>query len=195
MEPKSEKERIEAYLDSMNMDEMTLDEKVAYIAQEVSKIPWGDAVSVVDVLDEGYGNCTGKHKLMQVCLDRLHVRYNTVVCTFKWGEQEVRYPENLQRILWEGEWEHGHNFIQFPNGKYLDVTWDPALEKFGFRVLPKDWTTENSFIGVKNIKRQWEGAPIDETKKDLINALPSVLQERRERFMTAFIEWIKSVRN
>lgn len=188
-----EKNLARSYLEAINLDGLKLSEKAEKVAKEISKIPWGSEKTVEGVLQNKNGNCTGKHKLLQACFDVLHVRYNTVVCTFKWGEQEIRYPENLQRILWEGEWEHGHNFVQLAEGNYLDVTWDPRLSGFGFRVLPESWTTQDSFVGVINIKRRWDGAPIDETKQDLINALPKVLQERRERFLEEFEKWINEI--
>lgn len=186
-------DEVRSYLNSQDLDGLNLNQKVEKIAKQISKIPWGDAKTAEEVLQKGYGSCSGKHKLLSACLDLLHVRHRPVVCTFRWGDQEVRYPENLQRILWEGEWEHGHNFIQLENGNYIDITWDPKLAPFGFRVLPDDWTVNDTFIGVKNIKRRWDGAPVDETKQDLVNALPKVLQERRERFLQEFIKWIKEI--
>ena len=186
-------EEVRAYMDTLKLDGLTLNEKVERLAHTISKIPWGSEATLLGVLKNNNGNCTGKHALLEACLTILHVRFRTVVCTFKWGEQEVRYPENLQRILWEGEWEHGHNYVQLENGNYVDVTWDPRLSAFGFKVLPDSWTIDDTFVGVRNIKRRWDGAPVQETKQDLINALPAVLQERRERFMQAFIDWMNEV--
>src|SRR3989338_4671585 len=134
----------------------------------VAKIPWGEGRTIEEVLAiKKVGTCTGKHLVLQACLDALGIPYTPVVCTFRWGDQPIEYPERLKKMLKEGEWEHGHNFVTIPigNSKHIDVdvTWDPALEDFGFLSFPKDWDGKTPFIGVKNIIERWEGVDVEGT--------------------------------
>ena len=97
------------------------------------------------------------------------------------------------------EWEHGHNFVQVPNGKTqewmdLDVTWDPPLARFGFGVLPATWNGTEPFVGIRKIIRRWDGASIADKKKELIASLTSDQQANREHFLHAFIDWMASMR-
>lgn len=164
------------------------------VAIMVSQIPWGEGRTVEEVLStKKVGTCTGKHLVLQACLDELGIKYAQVVCTFRWGDQPIRYPESLRRILNEGEWEHGHNFVQIErNGSKvdLDITWNPELAQYGFLSLPSDWNGETSFVGVTNIIRRWDGADIGTMKKKLIESLDPATRERRERFLKTFIAWV-----
>ncbi len=162
-------------------------------AQAVSAIPWGEARTVEEVLDKGFGTCTGKHLLLQKCLDALSIPYQPVVCTFRWNEQDIDLPDHLKDILDEGEWVHGHNFIQV-QGMDLDVTWDPDLSAYGFGSLPEDWNGSEPFVGLTPIIERWDGVDISEKKKELIGSLDEDQRERRDRFLNGFIEWIGSLR-
>ena len=184
---------IENYLIELNLEELDETAKIIKVARAVAEIPWGEGRSIEEVFNKNVGTCTGKHKVLQGCFDQLGIKYQPVVCTFRWGEQGVDYPDELRQILAEGEWMHGHNFVKFDNGNYLDITWDSPLKKVGFKTLPADWTPLESFIGVQNIQEQWDGASIDEMKSQLINDLDPVTQERRERFLHGLIKWIDSV--
>ena len=187
------KNQIDHFLQGLHLDSLTEDEKIVAVAQAVSNIPWGEGRTVEEVFEKGVGTCTGKHKVLQACFDKLGIRYEPVVCTFKWSEQGVTYPAHLQAILDEGEWEHGHNFVKLQNGTYLDITWDPALAAFGFKILPNDWTPDKNHIGVAHIIQTWEGASIDEMKQTLIASLGEETKARREKFLHGFIEWIDSI--
>ena len=184
---------IDLFLEKLKLDNLNEEQKIIKIAQAVSDIPWGEGRNCEEVFEKWIGTCTGKHKVLQICFDKINIKYEPVVCTFKWGEQGIKYPKELQDILNEGEWEHGHNFIKLENDNYLDITWDQSLSQFGFKVLPHDWTPKNSFIGIQNIKQQWDGISIDEKKSQLINSLSPEMKERRERFLNKFIKWIDSI--
>ena len=140
-------------------------DQLIQLAHAVNGIPWGEARTVEEVLEKNIGTCTGKHLILQACFDELGIVYRPVVCTFKWSDQGLGLPEHLQSILDEGEWVHGHNFVQIQNedGEWidLDVTWDSPLSSHGFQPLPQDWDGNSSFIGVRNIIDRWDGASIE----------------------------------
>jgi len=165
----------------------------------VGEIPWGMGRTVNEVLvSKGVGTCTGKHRVLQQCFDILNIPYQPVVCTFKWGEQGIEYPKNLQKILNEGEeWDHGHNFVRAKNlgGRWIDidVNWDSHMKQFGF-IIANDWDGKSNLVAVKNIIERWDGVDIGEMKVQLIKSLSSKQRERRKKFLNGFIDWISSTR-
>lgn len=174
-----------------------MNDTLVAVAKEVAAIPWGEARTAEEVEKLHKGTCTGKHLLLEKRLKEAGILCRPVVCTFRWGDQKLQLPEDLEAILREGEWLHGHNFLQVKNSEGtwidLDVTWDPALAKYGFRTLPENWDGETSFVGLTSETR-WDGVSMVEKKADLINALDPRKKERRERFLKGFIPWIDSLR-
>lgn len=168
------------------------------LVQAVANIPWGEGRTIDEVLTTKHvGTCTGKHLVLAACFDALGIPYRTVVCSFLWSEQGIALPQHLYEILQEGEWRHGHNFMQIPSsaGEWIDIdiTWDPTLRPFGFLALPEDWDGETSFVGLQSMIERTNDAPI-ELKKEWLKSLTPALQERRERFLAAFFAWIKELR-
>ena len=166
---------------------------------DASQIPWGEGRTIEEVLDTKHvGTCTGKHLVLQACLDALKIPYRVVVCTFRWSEQNIQLPTELEEILKEGEWDHGHNFLQVLNDDKqwidVDVTWDPQLKAYGFLTFPEDWDGNTSFIGLHSMIQRWDDADA-EVKKQWINALTPEMKERREKFLHAFFTWIASLRS
>ncbi len=193
-----EKERVKSFLMDAGIYSLPVPGRLAATAQAVAKIPWGEGRTIEDVLaTRKVGTCTGKHLVLQACFDELGIRYRTVVCTFRWGEQGIRYPENLKAILAQGEWEHGHNFLQIEDGKGkyidIDITWNPELAPYGFRTFPVDWDGKTSFVGLDKVVRRWDGAGIKEKKSELIDSLAPEVRQRRERFLELFISWVGSI--
>jgi len=173
-------------------------EKIIRTCRLVSCIPWGEGRTLEEVLvTKKVGTCTGKHLVLQACLDEIGIRYRPVVCTFRWGDQCIKYTPSLRAILKKGEWEHGHNFVQIEreDGIYLDVdiTWNPKLKPYGFRTFPEDWNGKTPFVGVEKIVRRWDCADIASMKKELTEYLPPDVRERREHFLREFISWVDSI--
>lgn len=168
------------------------------LVHAVAEIPWGEGRTVGDVLEaKCVGTCTGKHLVLEQSLKALNIQYKTVVCSFKWSEQGIDLPDHLAAILTEGEWEHGHNFVQLQHGDEwidVDITWDSPLASYGFRTLPKDWNGTTSFVGIQPIAQRWDGADLAAKKHELIDALSPEIKERRQKFLDGFIAWIASLR-
>jgi len=184
---------INDFIDKLEIDALEARDKLIRVTQAVADIPWGEGRTIEDVFTLGVGTCTGKHKVLQACYDKLGVDYQPVVCTFRWKEQPIQYPQELKDMLAEGEWDHGHNFVRLADGTDVDITWDGKLAKYGFKTLPEDWDGKSSFIGVDNIIQRWDGVSIDEMKARLIGNLDIKTKERREAFLHAFIEWVASI--
>ncbi len=150
-------------------------------------------------MTKGVGTCTGKHLVLQACMDVLQIPYRPVVCTFHWNDQGLHLPDHLQRILDVNTWEHGHNFVQVQNdtGAWIDVdvTWDPPLTPFGFRTFPNDWDGQSPFVGMTHIIERWDNVAIADKKHALITRLTEEQKQAREVFLSGFIAWIASLRH
>ncbi len=191
---------IVSFLDQLALAKRAPREQLRVIAQAVTQIPWGEGRKMEEVLHTKHvGTCTGKHLVLQACLDAISIPWRPVVCTFRWGEQGLLFPPHLTAILGEGEWDHGHNFVQVrgEDGAWmdLDVTWDPPLTLQGFRSLPYDWDGRTPFIGLTRLRERWNDTDMLVKKEELIAALSPAQRERRERFLAAFIHWIDSLRS
>ena len=168
------------------------------LVQAVAAIPWGEARTVSEVLSLNKGTCTGKHLLLQECLQELGILFRPVVCTFRWERQGITFPQHLRDLLQKDSWEHGHNFVQIKGegGVWIDVdvTWDPLLHTYGFRTLPKDWDGKTSFIGMDPLECRWDGVDIASIKEKLIKELSPEQHDARAAFLKGFIEWVGSLR-
>lgn len=173
------------------------DSLLVSVVQSVAAIPFGEGRSVEDVLKtKRVGTCTGKHLLLAACLDELGFRCRPVVCAFRWGDQKIAYPENLRSILGEGEWEHGHNFLQvLVDGSYVDVdvTWNPHLKPYGFRTFPLDWDGRTPFVGLDKMLWRRDGVDVGVMKEHIVDSLGPLEKRRRARFLKAFFAWTSSV--
>jgi hypothetical protein len=188
---------IDKFLADHGITSLPQDQQLIAITLAAARIPWGEGRTIEDVLEiKHVGTCTGKHLVLAACYERLGIPHRTVVCTFKWSAQKIALPDHLKAILDEGEWNHGHNFLQVErDGKWIDVdiTWDPALKSAGFRTFPEDWNGVTSSIGLDQIVKRTDGADIG-MKKQWLNELSAEVQERRERFLKEFFLWIKTLR-
>lgn len=189
---------IKNFLAKNQIYKLSKKEQLTAVVKLTAEIPWGEGRNINEVLEtKKVGTCTGKHLVLQACFDELGIEYRPVVCTFRWGDQAVKYPENLKSILKEGEWEHAHNFVQIKKerGKYMDIdiTWNSRLASYGFRTFPRNWDGESAFIGINNIIRRWDGVDAESKKKEITDSLPMELKERRARFLSEFIKWIGTI--
>lgn len=195
----SEKLIVSFLQENQLLDISNKDEQLVAIAKAVAEIPWGMGRTIEEVLvSKKVGTCTGKHRVLQACFDSVDIPYEPVVCTFKWSEQSINYPEHLQKILEAGEeWAHGHNFVrvQKSSGQWfdLDVNWDSSLAKMGF-ITVENWDGLSDLVAVKNIIDRWDNQEIGEMKVWLIEALPDRQRERRKAFLAGLVEWTALLR-
>lgn len=189
---------IKKFLAENKITQLDKKQQLIAVVKLAAGIPWGEGRTIEEVLEtKKVGTCTGKHLVLQTCFDELGIKYRPVVCTFKWGEQAIKYPKNLKAILKEGEWEHGHNFVQIRNdkGEYIDIdiTWNSNLAPYGFKTFPKNWNGKSAFVGIDNIIKRWDDVDMESMKQQLIDFLGPKARERRERFLREFIKWVRTI--
>jgi hypothetical protein len=115
-----------------------------------------------------------------------------VVCTFKWHDQDIDFPKDLQAILNNYDWVHGHNFLRVHTSQWvdLDVTWDTPLIEYGFRALPNDWNGTQSFIGLQSMVERWDDVDVKSKKAELIATLTDEQRSARQAFVHELEMWI-----
>ncbi|MDD3006220.1 MAG: hypothetical protein PHX30_01410 [Candidatus Pacebacteria bacterium] len=185
---------VENFLRGINIFSLGDEERIIKIVQLIAEIPWGEGRSIKEVLvTKKVGTCTGKHLVLQACFDQLGIKYTPIVCTFRWSEQGIKLPDHLKFILDQGEWDHGHNFVQIEkaNGIKVDIdlTWNHRLKRVGFITIPDEWDGETPVVAVR-IKERWKGVDVKQMKVKLIELLSPEMRERRGNFMNGFIDWI-----
>ncbi len=190
---------VDNFLERLDVTALNPIEQLVTVTKAVAQIPWGEGRSIVEVLNtKKVGTCTGKHLVLQACYQKLNVSFRSVVCVFKWEGQAIQFPDRIRSILEEGAWGHGHNFLQIKNkaGSYIDVdvTFDPPLKRYGFRVLPLEWDGQSSTpIAFEPIIKRWNNADMTVLKTELVDSLSQQTRTRRERFLKEFIIWIDSL--
>jgi hypothetical protein len=192
-----EQAEIRKFIRKHQLENLQGNDQLKALLHAVAAIPWGEGRTVSEVLaTRGVGTCTGKHLVLQACLEMLRIPYRTVVCTFQWGEQGVHLPEALFQLLQEGEWPHAHNFVQILiDGEYVDVdvTWDAGLANYGFAAFPENWDGKSPFVGVKNPGHRVEGVDIEAKKRTLLASLSPETRARRQQFLDGLIHWIEQL--
>ena len=192
-------EYVRKFLRKNKLYDLSEKDKLVKTAKLVSQIPYGKGRSIEEVLvTKRVGVCTGKHLVLESCYKNLGIECSQVVCTYKWGEQGLIYPENLQSILNKGEWEQTHNFLKVKNhlgnNIEIDITWNSKLAKYGFKVLPVSWDGETSFYALK-INKRYDHVDLKSTKIRLIESLSPELRERRIEFLDKLFDWINQLNN
>jgi len=190
-------EYVKNFLAENGIFDLDKEHQIIETAKLIAKFPWGEARTIEELLiTKKFGTCTAKHLALEKCYNLLGIKCHQVISTFKWGEQGIKYPEELQKIIDEGEWIHGHNFLQIQENENvkidIDVTWNSELKEFNFMTFPEDWDGKTSFIGLK-INQRWDDIDMKSKKIELIEMLPPELRERRESFLKLFAKWIESV--
>ncbi|RJQ17174.1 hypothetical protein C4573_03920 [Candidatus Woesearchaeota archaeon] len=190
-------EYIKNFLHEQGIFDLDKEDQIIETAKCIAKFPWGEARTIEELLvTKKFGTCTAKHSALQACYDSLGIKCHQVMSTFKWGEQKISFPEELQKIIDEGEWNHGHNFLQIEkdDGTKIDIdtTWNSKLKEFGFRTFPEDWDGKSSFVGFK-INQRWNNVAMKAKKIELIESLSPELRARRERFLKSFVQWVHSI--
>ncbi len=198
---KKESDSAEKYINDFlkvnGIFDLDKENQIIKVSKLIAELPWGEARTIEELLViKKFGTCTAKHSALKACFDILGVKCHQVVSTFKWGEQKIEYPNELKKILDDGEWNHGHNFLQIERNNGLkidiDITWNTRLKEYGFMTFPTNWDGKSSFIGLK-INRRWDNVDMKTKKIELIESLTSELRDRRDYFLKLFIGWIHSI--
>ena len=141
-----------------------------------------------EVLKHGGGSAPGKHDLLAALFGRLGLQVRHMLCTHRFNESPLPFPEDMQGLLRKNEIVDVHEYLQvLVDNQWVDVdvTWEEPLRDFGFPVN-ENWDGKSpmllSVIPDEQIKV--EGNPA-KAKEDQLAKLTPRQRTLRKQFLEA----------
>lgn len=146
-----------------------------------------------DVLRLGHGSCSGKHYLLGALYRRLELPVRNMICTHRYNESPLPFPDAMQEILRRNEIVDVHDYLQIGvDGEWIDVdaTWELGLREFGFPVT-EDWDGRSSMVlsVVAEDHKIVERDPARE-KEEMLSRLSPRQRALRKQFLEALSQWV-----
>jgi hypothetical protein len=149
-----------------------------------------------DVLRLGKGSCSGKHALLAEMFRRLGLPVRHMICTHRFNESPIGFPDELQEMLRKNEIIDLHDYLQVQiEGIWVDVdaTWPAGLREYGFPIN-EDWDGRRAMVlgVVPEEHSAVEGSP-QRVKDELLSKLVPRQRMLRKQFLEALAAWIDEV--
>jgi hypothetical protein len=150
----------------------------------------------LEVLQRGRGSCSGKHYLLGELYRRMGVGVRHMMCTHRFNESPLPFPDDMQEVLRRNEILDVHDYLQIQvNGEWLDVdaTWEIALREFGFPVTD-EWDGDSSMLLTVNPDEHHvvEGDP-GKLKEEMLSRLTPRQRALRKQFLEALGRWVNDL--
>lgn len=146
-----------------------------------------------DVLRAGRGSCSGKHYLLGELFRMLGLQVRHMMCTHRFNESPLPFPEAMQGLLRRNEIIDVHDYLQIAiDGEWIDIdcTWECGLREFGFPVAV-DWDGQSSMLltVVADEHHEVEGDP-SKMKDEMLARLTPRQRALRKQFLEALAAWV-----
>lgn len=146
-----------------------------------------------EVLRAGRGSCSGKHYLLGALFAELGLRVRHMMCTHRFNESPIPFPEGMQEILRRNEVLDVHDYLQiWLKGDWVDVdgTWESGLHDFGFPVT-QDWDGDHSMLltVIPEEHIEVEGDPA-KVKDEMLSRLSPRQRALRKQFLESLARWV-----
>ncbi len=146
-----------------------------------------------EVLRQGRGSCSGKHYLLGELYRRLGLRVRHMICTHRFNESPLPFPEEMQEMLRKDEIVDVHDYLQIEvDGVWADIdaTWEKGLREFGFPVVD-EWDGRSSMVlsVVAEEHAVVDGEP-GRAKEEMLATLSPRQRALRKRFLEALNGWM-----
>jgi hypothetical protein len=149
-----------------------------------------------EVLRRGHGSCSGKHYALGALYRILGVPVRHMICTHRFNESPLPFPEEMQALLRKNEVVDLHDYLQIRvDDQWIDVdaTWEKALREFGFPVSD-DWDGKSSML--LSVVPD-ESVAVDDdpskTKDDMLARLTPRQRAVRKQFLEALGRWVNEL--
>jgi hypothetical protein len=166
--------------------------------EKVRDISYGYPTSrdPVEVLRQSRGSCSGKHYLLGEMYRILALPARHMICTHRFNESPIAFPDEMQEILRKNEIVDLHDYIQIAiDGTWVDVdaAWEAGLRAFGFPVN-EDWDgkTPMSLSVVPEELTIVEGDP-EKQKEAMLHKLTPRQRQLRKQFLEALNGWVQEL--
>jgi len=149
-----------------------------------------------EVLQQRCGSCSGKHYLLGELFRRQGLPVRHMVCTHRFNESPLPFPDDMQAVLRKNEVVDLHDYLQICiDGEWVDVdaTWEIGLRDFGFPVTD-DWDGRSSMLltVISDEHTQLQGDP-EKAKEEMLSKLPPRQRALRKQFLEALSRWVKDL--
>jgi len=149
-----------------------------------------------ELLRVGRGSCSGKHYLLGELFRRLTVPVRHMICTHRFNESPLVFPEPMQEILRKNEIVDFHDYLQIEvDGEWIDVdaTWERGLREFGFPVN-EDWDGKSAML-LSVVPEDFTVAERDpdRLKDELLSKLTPRQRTLRKQFLEALSNWVQEL--
>jgi hypothetical protein len=146
----------------------------------------------LEVLRQG-GSCSGKHALLAELFRRHGVPVRHMLCTHRFNESPVPFPDSMQDLLLKNEIVDVHDYLQISvDGTWIDVdaTWPLGLRDFGLPVTD-DWDGKSAMVltVVPEEQVQASGDPA-KAKEERLSKLTPRQRMLRKQFLEALGQWV-----
>ncbi len=150
----------------------------------------------IEVLKTRRGSCSGKHYLLGELFRRQGVPVRHMVCTHRFNESPLPFPEELEAVLLKSEIVDLHDYLRIQvDGQWIDVdaTWEKGLREFGFPVT-EDWDGRSSMLltVIADESEEVAGDPA-KTKEEMLSKLPPRQRTMRKQFLEALAKWVQEL--
>lgn len=150
----------------------------------------------VEVLRAGRGSCSGKHYLLGELFRMLGLRVRHMMCTHRFNESPLPFPEEMQAILRRNEVIDVHDYLQINvDQAWIDVdcTWEAGLHNFGFPVSD-EWDGRQSMLLTVIPEEQTavDGDPA-KAKDEMLSRLTPRQRTLRKQFLEALAKWVQEL--
>ncbi len=147
----------------------------------------------MEVLRSGGGSCSGKHYLLGELYRLLGLKVRHMMCTHRFNESPLPFPEDMQALLIKNEIVDVHDYLQIAVGDEwidVDVTWELGLREFGFPVTD-EWDGRSSMLLTVSPDEhsKVEGDPA-KVKDEMLARLTPRQRALRKQFLEALSKWV-----
>ncbi len=148
------------------------------------------------VLQQGSGSCSGKHYLLGELYRLLGVRVRHMICTHRFNESAIVFPQPMQELLRKNEIVDLHDYLQIAvDDEWVDVdaTWPRGLREFGFPVN-EDWDGKSAMpLSVVSTDVTVADHNPERLKEELLSKLTPRQRTLRKQFLEALSGWVREL--
>jgi len=168
------------------------------VFERVRDMPYAypESCEPAEVLRLGRGSSSGKHYLLGEMFRLLGLRVRHMICTHRFNESLLVFPEGMQGLLRKNEIVDLHDYLQISvDDQWIDIdaAWERGLREFGFPVN-EEWDGNSAMLlsVVPEDLAVAEHNP-ERLKEELLSKLTPRQRALRKQFLEALSGWVQEL--
>jgi len=150
----------------------------------------------VEVLQRGQGTCSGKHYLLAAAFRCLGLQVRHMICTHRFNESPIAFPEQMQALLRKTEILDLHDYLQLAvDGEWIDIdaTWEIGLREYGFPVNDEWDGRSPMLLSVTGEENRIAERDPEKVKEEMLAHLTPRQRMQRKQFLEALSAWVVEI--